>query len=142
MITGGRTQARDDVFALVKTVLETQNIEAIWQDDLEEHDVDVPAVSVSMYHFNGSQTSIGNATGSTRWRQEGNVEVRIRFPVKNGGLTKADDLTTMLENVFRSKSTPNGVWFRDVTGREVPPKDGNVRVEITAQFTYQEVVNV
>lgn len=139
MITGGKTQARDDVFTLLKTTLDTTGTDVIWQEELEEKDVDRPLLLVHMQHLLGQQAAITQGLGCTKWQQQGFVTIEIRHPVKQGGLTARDETSTIIENALRGKSTPNGVWFRDVVGREVPPKDGNARAEVKAEFIYQEM---
>lgn len=138
MITGGRTQARDEVFTLIKTMTDTTAYDVIWQDDLEDKDVDDVLFIVAMQHVDGKQAGITQGLGFKKWESRGFITVQIRVPVKKGGLTLADNLTTIAENAFRGQATPNGVWFRDVVGREVPAKDGNSRTEVSAEFIYQE----
>lgn len=110
----------------------------IWQDELEDIPVDHVAFVVSMNHTEGRQAAFGGLS-QRRWESRGFVTVEIRAPVKQGGLTLTDQLSTIMENAFRGQTTPNGVWFRDVVGREVPPKDGNARTQVSAELIYQEM---
>lgn len=142
MITGGTTQARDDVFAFLRAAILAAgytDADVIWQDDLEERDVDTALVLVHMQHLLGNQAALTQGLGVKRWQKQGFITVEVRAPVKQDGLTTCDVASTVIENALRGESTPNGVWFRDVVGREVPPKDGNARTEVKAEFIYQEM---
>ena len=146
MITGGRTQARDETFTLLRDAIILAgyvDADIIWQDELEERDVDTSLVLVYMQHVVGMQAAITQGLGVRRHQSQGFITVELRSPIKplsgDDGLTNCDTAATVIENALRGRSTPNGVWFRDVVGREVPPKDGNARTEVKAEFIYQEM---
>lgn len=142
MITGGREQARDEVFTLVRDVIINEGYTdsgIIWQDDLKDLDVDDVLFLVHMQHVDGRQASLAGDGPKRRREVRGMVHVTIRAAVRKGGLTIADNMSTIMETAFFGKTTPNGVWFREVIGREVPAKDGNVQTEVSAEFVYQEL---
>lgn len=145
MITNGKTEARDEVFTFLRAAVHNAGYadnEIIWQDAVEDADVDATLVLVHMQHLLGRQSGLGAGDGCIRYEQTGRISIEVRAQVKKQGLTKCDAASTIIENALRGGSTPNGVWFRGVVGREVPPKDGNARTEVTAEFTYQEMTNV
>lgn len=139
MITGGRTQARDEIFEVVKTVADAGGYPVIWQDELEDVPVDTIYFLAHAQHVSADQASLAGDGAQRRREVLGMVHVTIRVPVKQGGLTVADNLSTIMENAFFGISTPNGVWFRNVIGREVPAKDGNAQTQVSAEFVYQEL---
>lgn len=139
MITGGRTQARDEVFTLVKEAIDPTGYPVIWQDRLQPAHVDSVLFMVHMQHVTADQAAFP-CEGSRRREVSALLNVTIRVPVEQGGLTLADNLATIVENALFGKATPNGVWFREVVGREVPPKDGNSQTLVSAEIVYQEII--
>jgi hypothetical protein len=139
MITGGRTQARDEILTVVNDAVGGLGHTVVWQDELVDVDVNEVVLGVAVQHIAGDQAALAGGLGQRRWQTHGILTVEIRCPVKQGGLTLADDLATIMVDALRGKSTPNGVWFREVVGREVPPKDGNSRTTVSAEFVYQEI---
>lgn len=142
MITQGRAQARDEVFTLLRDAALAAGYtdsDIVWQDKVIDVGVDRMLVLVHMQHLLGRQAGMGG--NALRYEQTGRISIEVRASVAKQGLTKCDAASTVIENALRGKSTPNGVWFRGVVGREVPPKDGNARTEVTAEFTYQELTN-
>lgn len=139
MITGGRRQARDEMFAVIHNATKDLGHKVIWQEDLEDADVNETVIMVAAQHLEGMQAAITQGLGKQRWESRGFLTVQIRVPVRRGGLTAIDDLATVIENALRGHATPNGVWFRDVVGRESPAKDGNAQTTVSAEFRYQEM---
>lgn len=143
-ITGGQDQLYDEVFGLIKEFVDAWDpaqaigLRVIWQDQLENVDSNTPVLVVSIQHVLGRQASLAGGDGVRRWRSEGIVYMQVRCPAK-GGLTTIGDLRNMCIMAIRGKSTPGGVWFRNVVGKEDAPKDGNSRATITGEFTYEEI---
>ena len=139
MIIGGQEQAYDEIFTLIKTALDTvPGLSVIWQDQLDNVDALSPVVIVSLQHVMGRQASFAGDDGKRKWTNDGIIYIQARCPAK-GGLTTINSLTTMCIESIRGKTTPGGVWFRNVVGKEEAPKDGNSRAITTGEFTYQEI---
>jgi hypothetical protein len=140
MITGGQEQAYDEIFKLVKDALEVvDGITIIYQDDLANVDVDGTVVTVRLQHMLGRQASLAGEDGRRKWNNDGLIFMQARCPAKDGGLTAINYLTKICVEAIRGKTTPGGVWFRNVVGKEEAPKDGNSRMNVTGEFTYQEI---
>ena len=138
-ITGGLTQARDETLAVVQAALPGDVSVVIWEDELQDVDPDVVSADVNMQHLDGDQASFSPEPGRRRWESEGVLRVRIRVPAAAGGLTKLDELATLVRDALRGATTPGGVWFQNVVAREVPPKDRKSQTDVTARFRYQEI---
>jgi hypothetical protein len=95
---------------------------------------------VSMVHVVGNQASLSGALGTQRWERNGLVTVQVfQRQSLGGGLDILDQLAKIVADMFEGYSTPGGVWFRDVTPQEIPPKRGWRQVNILATFQYDEV---
>lgn len=138
-ITGGLTQARDEILEVARANMPVDVSVVVWEDDLQDVAPDVIAADVNVQHLDGDQASFPCEPGRRRWESEGVVRVRIRVPESAGGLTKLDELATLMRDAFRGASTPGGVWFQSVVVREVPPKDRKSQADVTARFRYQEI---
>jgi len=145
MITGGQEQVYDEVFTLVKETVDSWDpiaglgLVVIWQDDLESVDIKTPVLAVSLQHVMGRQASLAGDGPARRWRSEGIIYMQVRCSARGEGLTTIGELRNMCVAAIRGKSTPGGVWFRNVIAKEDAPKDGNSRATITGEFTYQEI---
>lgn len=135
-------QAYDEIFTLVAgalTEFESDGGEIVWQDDLESIDTDTPVIGVSLQHVLGRQASLACGDGSRKWANEGLIHMRLRVPARDDGLTTLNNLVSVCVSAIRGRSTPGGVWFRNVIGREQPPKDGNSQAVVSGEFYYQEI---
>ena len=138
MITGGPEQAYDEIFTLIKDAFAGEPVTLIFQDDLENVNVTATVVNVSLRHVMGRQASLAGEDGKRKWNNDGLIYIQVRCPAI-GGLTAINSLVKMGIESIRGKTTPGGVWFRNVVGKEDAPKDGNSRAIITGEFTYQEI---
>lgn len=141
-ISGGQVQVYDEVFDLIQaalTPLPLANMQVVWQDDLEEINTDIPVIGVSLQHTLGRQASLACDGNLRKWANEGLIHMRIRLPARGEGLTDINQVVNVCVAAIRGKSTPGGVWFRNVIGREQPPKDGNSQGVVSGEFYYQEI---
>lgn len=138
-ITGGIEQARDEMLDVVRANMPAEVSVVIWEDELQDTDPDVIAADVNVQHLDSDQASFPPDVNCRRWESEGVLRVRIRVPESAGGLTKLDELATLMRNTLRGATTPGGVWFQNVVAREVPPKDRKSQTDVTARFRYQEI---
>lgn len=138
-ITGGTTQARDEMLEVVRANMPSDVSVIVWEDDLADVAPDVISADVNVQHLDGDQASFPPDPNERRWESEGVLRVRIRVPESAGGLTKLDELATLMRDALRGASTPGGVWFQNVVAREIPPKDRKSQTDVTARFRYQEI---
>lgn len=138
MILNGQEQAYDEIFTLIKAAFDGEPVTLIFQDDLQNVDVNATVVSVSLQHVMSRQASLAGEDGKRKWTNDGLIYIQARCPAI-GGLTAINSLVKMSVESIRGKTTPGGVWFRNVVGKEDAPKDGNSRAITTGEFTYQEI---
>lgn len=139
-----RTAARDEILALVKTVTDGfSNFVSIYDDTKQ----DIPTASttplqtwarVQITHGPGSQTSLADSSGKTRYTKFGLLTIQVFTPVGDG-LTNADTLVESLESGVRNVSTPNGVWFKNVRSNEIGVDGPWFQTNVLAEFQYDQV---
>jgi len=141
MITGGQAQAYDEIFTLIRDGLAALPVTVIYQDDLKNVDVTTPVVIVNLQHVSGQQASMAGDEGRRKWRNDGIVYMSVRIPASRG-LTEMNVSVNTCITAIRGKTTPGGIWFRNVVGKEEAPKDGNARSIVTGEFVYHELTPV
>jgi hypothetical protein len=141
-----RTQARDEIFAVVKTAVESISSgirpEVIWQDVIADRptpDVSTPGtknwLKVDLFHTDSEQAHIGSRVQSRR----GELAMNLFTPV-NDGLVNADSIVRTLEGAFVKRQTANGVWFRAPRSVELGTTGVYYQCSVTVDFTYLEVL--
>ncbi len=58
--------------------------------------------------------------------------------VSLGGMENGRLLAVVARNAFRGKKTSGGVWFRNVTIKELDPEDSFYRLNVIAEYEYDE----
>lgn len=142
MPIASQEQLYDEIFSLVVAGLagtDTSDFKIIFQDELESVQTDTPTIAISLQHTLGRQGSLATGGGQRRWTNEGLVHIRLRVPARGSGLTTLNNLVSVCVAAIRGRSTPGGVWFKNVIGREQPPKDGNSQAVVSGEFYYQEI---
>lgn len=139
-----RTQARDDVAALIKAVTDTvSGFVTIYDDTRQEipkQDADpLPSwARVLIRHVASPQVSLSNVTNKRIYETSGLVTVQL-FTPGHDGLTASDSLSTQLVSAFRGVSTSNGVWFKNVRSAEIGSSGPWFQVNVLAEFEYDEI---
>jgi len=133
-----RTQARDEILALVDAVADAQTPDVlVVYDDVQEVK---PASTVSWFravvrHNAGTRCTLGPGGRHT---QRGILFVQI-FTTAGEGLAANDTFATALEAAFRGHSTDGGVVFRDVVTREIGQDGPWFQSNMNVEFEYDLV---
>lgn len=99
----------------------------------------LPYARASVKHFTGGQGSLGEV-GNRLFNRTGAVFVQVFVPTGIGNyLTIALRLGRIALAAFEGRSSPGGIWFRSCRLTEIGPSDGRYQVNVTAEFTYDEV---
>lgn len=78
--------------------------------------------------------------GSTRYTRYGIVFIQVYVPLSlHNHLTFARGLGRIARDAYEGRSSPGGVWFRNCRMSEIGPTDGWFQVNVTNDFTYDEV---
>lgn len=87
-------------------------------------------------HNLGDDQTLGPA-GGRLFSRAGVFVIQVMTPVGDG-FTQGDILATLARNAYEGVSTPNGVWFRKVTTKEVGVSGGFYQTNVTGTFQYTE----
>ncbi len=140
------TQARDDVYGMVKTAIEASSytdLKIVW-DDVEQELADTsqadrggpdPWLCVEAMHVGGGQTSLGRP--SARFTRYGLLRCTIYTP-KGLGMSTADEIAQIVLDAFEGQSSPRGVWFRNCRLNERGPDGIWRRTDVLIDFQYNE----
>lgn len=146
------SEARQEIFELFNTAwtagASTSSLDLFFQGVRDDVDATPDANGVaqaygriSVVHTAGRQVSVGGP--ARRFERFGTVVVQLRAPRGESLTAQMDDMVEVSLAAFEGKSTPNGVWFRDVTPNEVgisPEPNGPwYQVNIIAGFRYDQV---
>lgn len=141
-------QARDEILTLFKTAWDAgaSGVEVVYDDT----PTDKPSAAqlanenatawarVTLRHSIGRQASLSGAQAVRRWEREGTLFVQI-FTSYGTGLQTADTLAKVAVDALEGATTPGGVWFRDVSFREVGIDGPWYQTNVVATFQYDEV---
>lgn len=91
---------------------------------------------IAIHHAAGMQAALG----TTRFRRHGMVIIEMFAPSGQGHYSSGmDDMIDVAMGAFEGKSTTGGVWFRDVTPREIGPEGPWFQTNIELEFIYDQV---
>lgn len=139
-----RAQARDDISGKLKAAVDAyltanagKSCDIFWDDvDKAQSAGSIPHMRAFVKHGEPGGQTLGGV-GRRRFTRAGVVIVQVMTPFGDG-FTLDDVLATVARNAFEGVSTPNGVWFRRVTAREVGKTGGFHQTNVTAHFEYTE----
>jgi len=140
--------ASDEILGLFKTAWDANtaavagSVPAVRWPGVDSGDPPSPAAPfarIAIHHGTGQQRTLGQ-TGSRRFERQGTVVVQILTPISSGGgLRLAQQLAIIVRDAFEGKGTASGIWFRNVSTREVGPDGTWNRINVTADFLYDEI---
>lgn len=148
------TQATADMFGLLKPVWDVQVTAALgltvpaelrWQGNEKEQSIpgDVFWGRISRQTLESEQTSLSTCVGTLggrRYTEFGLIFVQLFGPISDGASqAKLGKVAELMRNALRRKSTPNVVWFRRASINELPQEKRFNRLNVVAEFNYDEV---
>lgn len=98
---------------------------------------EVPWMRLIVRHTNGRQATLGGI-GFRRFEKTGLVQCQI-FAPKSKGVTTTDRLAKIATDSLEGKSSPGGVWFRNVRATELGPEGPWFRTNVVAEFVYDDI---
>lgn len=127
-------QAVDDINKMFDDVFPN---EVFWESVQKDKPViDDPWASAVIRHAIGRQDTLGGV-GNRSFLRGGTFIAGI-YAHGGNGLSIAYELARVSANAYEGKSSPNGVWFRDVRIQEIG-RDGDwFQVNMLAEFEYYE----
>lgn len=137
-----RTQARDEMMAVVNTALTgyDANFKIQWADDDSERRPKGrdPFAEVGVYHTAGHQATMGTVATGRTFRRYGYIEVLVHTP-EGDGFTLADELATIVHDALEGITTSGGVIFRNVRAVEEGKSGSSNVTNVTADFEYDQI---
>ena len=131
-------QAYDEMMSLLNDVWTPTGYTMHWEGVREDRDTDSsPWASVVVRHADGGQRTLGGS-GSRIFNRTGVIIVEVNTP-STSGLSEAYQLAKVVADAYEGSSSPNGVWFRNVSMRE-NGRDGTFnKLEVVVEFNYHEL---
>lgn len=137
-------EARDEIHALFKVAwdagVETAGQAVLYTDSKTVVPKTVDGDSnpdlwarITVQHSSGSNAAIGNGL----FDRFGVVTVQV-FTALGTGLSIGDNVYKIVGDAYEGKTTPGGVWFRNVSVNEIGPEGEWYQTNITADFEYNE----
>ena len=141
-------EARDEIYGLFQTALLASawssvrviypNVEADPLDstpDITSQQPD-PWIRASVTHYSGRQTTIGGPL--QRFERRGAFRAEI-YVARSRGMSQADLIAKVVSDAFEGQNTSSGIWFRNVRMDEIGPDGIWFRVDVIADFRYDEI---
>lgn len=116
--------------------------EIFWQGQMypSPPPVDKAYGRATVLHVAGRQQSLAGEGGARRYGRRGMVVVQVFGPMNDGkGLKIAGALAKIVTDTYEGKSSPSGIWFRNVRFNEIGADDGRFQINAYADFQYDEV---
>lgn len=131
------TEARDEILTLFRTAWEAQPTPpSLFYWDVEQEDPTGEIwARITVRHNIGGNDAIGNRL----FVREGVITLQI-FTRFGEGLVNADATAKVAVDAFQGKSTPGGVWFRNVRYTEIGQDGEWFQSQVLADFEYTEVI--
>jgi hypothetical protein len=141
-------EARDEIFTMFQDALSAS---AYWpitvrypnlnQDNVtsqpDSRDGAIPPFIIAeVTHYGGRQTTVGGPT--KRFERTGAFRAQIYTP-RATGLVDSDGIAKVVVDAFEGQKSPSGIWFRNVRMDEIGPDGIWFRVDVIADFRYDEI---
>lgn len=141
MTLANRTEARDEILAKIKTVIDTLGIGIAIYDDTKgpKPDTELEYVRVTVRHGGGERSSLSNGSGKARHERTGIVIVQIFTPSRDG-LTRNDAIAQALDTELCRRDGNSNVWYRDVRNVEVGNTETWFQTNTIATFVYDLII--
>lgn len=148
-MTATYPEATDTMFAQLNTLWATDSaaiagyVPAIYWPNIEEP-VSKPVgtywARMSRQTVIQSQANIAGADSVRRYTTRGLLSVQIFAPMMLVASGKVcAQLAQIVQNAYRGVTTVNGIWFRNVTIKELPADGRYYRCNVVSDFQYDEV---
>jgi hypothetical protein len=140
-------EAIDDIFKTFKTAWDTSSASIVgYIPEVRWPGVEEPEVpDRSKYWVRISQQTIADEQKSFRngtcrsFETAGLVFVQLFLPRSDSkSMQLGKKLANLSRNAFRKRSVNGGVWFRNSRIVEIPPEDAFFRLNVVAEYEYNE----
>ncbi len=136
-------EARDEVNDAMKAAVDAYNLAnsgdiEVFYEDVDKAEKDAKGAHIRLF----VKLTLGDVqtlarVGNRLFTRAGIVIAQVMTPFGDG-FTLDDALATVARNAFEGVSTPNGVWFRKVSVKNVGKTGGYYQTNVTANFEFNE----
>lgn len=130
-------EARDEVLAVLADAWDGTGFTLAWDDLPFDKPSAAPWARATLRHTVSAQATLSGETGNRRFRRVGMLFVQIFTPCGEG-LSRGYSLAKVVTDAYEGERTA-GVWFRNVTVKEIGPSDDWFQTNVTVEFEYDEV---
>lgn len=133
------SQAKDEIYAIIKEVWDPTNYEVLW-DDLtgEPPDTTDPWIRTSIYFSDGGQGSLCGEEGATIWSRTGFVTIQL-FSPSGQGMDNNLSYGQEFLNAYEGVRTASGVWFRNARYNPIGISGNFFQGNAIVNFMYDDV---
>ncbi len=107
-------------------------------EDKDKPATQTPWAQVVIRHAGGGQRTLSGNSNSRMFNRIGIAIIMVFTPIGNG-LQESYQLAKVLTDAFEGKSTPGGMWFREVRIDEIGRSGTYQQLNVIAEFTYDEI---
>lgn len=138
-MTATYSEARDEIFSVIKTAWDTTGFLMAWPDkDFEKPTGRDPWARTTLRHTDGNQSTLANHNGLQRFKRDGVLTIQIFTPIGEG-LSRSYDLSKIISDALEGTTTTKGVWFRNVRLNEIGSDAPWFQVNVNSDFSYEEL---
>lgn len=134
-------EAFDDMADMFKAAWDTTNLAAAYEDLADDDPLpkgDASWARFSVRHEESFQASMGAALNQRQFRRRGTITVQI-FTPSGKGLSERLTLAKVVSDAFEGRSSPGGVWFKNVKMNEIGRDGYFFQTNVLINFEYDEV---
>lgn len=130
-------QATDEILTILKDAWDETGY-PMYHEDLQtvRETSNSPWATSVIRHASSRQATLGGI-GQRSFLRVGVLIVSV-FIQRGNGLSEAYQLAKLVAEAFEGKSSPNGVWFRNVRVNEIGPDGTFFQTNILIDFEYHE----
>ncbi len=139
--------AIDEIFAIFNTAWEAGSTAIVgYIPEVRWYGVEEPAsismgkfwVRVSQQTVEEEQSTLRNGE-CTRYTTDGLIFVQLFCPKSDSkSMEKGRNLATLARDAYRGNATSGKVWFRNARIKELPPETDWYRLNVVAEYEYDE----
>lgn len=108
-------------------------------EEPEKPDASVYWARVSQQTVDEGQSTLRNGDAGQRYTTDGLIFVQVFAPKSDSeAMTILRRLAIIGRNAFRGHTTSGKVWFRNARINELPPEDKYYRLNVVAEYEYDE----
>jgi len=95
---------------------------------------------VSIQSVMSSQTAFGSGNKQRRYTEDGLIFIQLFAPKSEiEGAEQQDQLAHIMRAAFRGRSVPGKIWFRNARINDLDPEDEMLRLNVVAEYEYNEI---